>query len=509
MIFSNKRKKKNVILQIGPSLEDKGGMVTVMEQIISSELKEKYNTIHIPTYIVGNKYKMFLKAILKFLNCRLKYNVKLVHIHSASNGSFYRKSVFINLCSRANIKTVFHAHGGGFEEFYKESSNKKYINRVLNKVDKIIVLSDKWKKFYSTIVNESKIEVIYNSMDIPENIQKENNEITQGLFLGRMCEKKGIYDLIKAVEELDKENMKFKIVIAGDGEIEQVKAIIKEKKLENYLDVVGWIEKKQKEELFKKTDFLVLPSYNEGLPMSVLEAMSRKILVISTYVGGIPEVIENEKNGLLINPGDIEKLKSCLKVAITEKQRIARITEDAYETVKAKFNLKDMIRKIDKVYNELLLKSIKLCLASSAGGHLMQLKQLFKMASKYDYFIVTEKNVISKQLKDKHKVSFLVQQERKNIDFIPKFSINILKAFWIILKEKPDVIISTGSGATYPLCKLVKLTGGKVIFIESFAKIKSPTVTGQKVYKFADEFYIQWPEMKKFYPNAKYKGGIY
>lgn len=139
----------------------------------------------------------------------------------------------------------------------------------------------------------------------------------------------------------------------------------------------------------------------------------------------------------------------------------------------------------------------------------MQLKQLFKMASKYDYFIVTEKNVISKQLKDKHKVSFLVQQERKNIDFIPKFSINILKAFWIILKEKPDVIISTGSGATYPLCKLVKLTGGKVIFIESFAKIKSPTVTGQKVYKFADEFYIQWPEMKKFYPNAKYKGGIY
>ena len=55
----------------------------------------------------------------------------------------------------------------------------------------------------------------------------------------------------------------------------------------------------------------------------------------------------------------------------------------------------------------------------------------------------------------------------------------------------------------------MKLTGGKVIFSESFAKIKSPTVTGQKVYKFADDFYVQWPEMLKFYPNAKYKGGIY
>lgn len=506
-----KNRKKSVIIQIGPSLEDKGGMVTVMQQIVSSNLKEKYNIIHIPTYIVGNKCFMFIKAICKLMLYKIKYNVELVHIHTASNGSFYRKSILIRLCKITNIKVVLHAHGAGFKEFYEKSNDtlKKYIRNSLNKVDKIIVLSNSWKEFYSQLMEEDKIEVVYNSMDVPEEIIKTENKITTGLFLGRLGNRKGTYDLITAVEELAKQNVNLKITLAGDGEIEKVKNIIKEKQLEKYFDVVGWIGKEEKQELFKKSDFLVLPSYNEGLPMSVLEAMSRKLLVITTYVGGIPEVVKNNENGLLINPGDIDGLVNCLKTAINERQRCIDMSEAAYNTIKNNFNEIDMINKIEEVYRKVIYKNIKVCLASSAGGHFMQLKQLFKMANKYDYFIVTEKNTISMQLKDKYKIKFLIQQERKSIDFIYKFGLNILKSIWIVYSQKPDVIISTGAGATYVLCKLVKLTGGKVIFCESFAKIKSPTVTGQKVYKFADEFYVQWPEMLKFYPNAKYKGGIY
>ncbi len=501
--------KKSVILQIGPSLNDKGGMVTVMEQIISSELKNKYNIIHVPTYIVGDKYKLFIKAIFKFIFYKLKYNVELVHIHTASNGSFFRKSIFVRICKLTNTKIILHAHGAGFKEFYNKTTKKGYIKSTLNKVDKLIVLSESWKEFYSTLMCENKIKVIYNSMDIPENIGEKTNETTQGIFLGRLGKRKGTYDLINAVEELSKENIKLKITLAGDGEIEEVKNIIKDKKLEQYFDVVGWIGKEEKQKILKESDLLVLPSYNEGLPMAVLEAMSRKLLVISTYVGGIPEVIKSGENGILINPGDIESLSKSLKTAVGEKENCRKMAEKAYETIKANFNEIDMINKIENIYKEIICKNIKLCLASSAGGHFMQLKQLFKMASKYDYFVVTEKNTISMQLKDKHKMKFLIQQERKNVDFIFKFGMNILKSIWIVYTQKPDIIISTGAGATYVLCKLVKLTGGKVIFSESFAKIKSPTVTGQKVYKFADEFYVQWPEMLKFYPNAKYKGGIY
>lgn len=507
-----KKRKKCIVLQIGPSLQDRGGMVTVMEQIVSSELKEKYNIIHIPTYINGIKFRLFILAIIKFIFYKIKYNVELVHIHTASYGSFFRKSIFVRICSLTNTKIILHAHGGGFKEFYENENTflKKYIINTLSKVDKIIVLSESWKDFYKQLVDEKKIEVIYNSIDIPNTIEKDKNEIIYGLFLGRLVERKGTYDLINAVENMvNKNNNKLKIILAGDGEIDNVNKIIKEKKLEQYFDVVGWVDKEKKQELLKKADFFVLPSYNEGMPMSILEAMSRKVLVISTYVGGIPEMVTNNINGILIDAGNIEQLSQALKKTIQEKEICKQMIEKAYKTVMEKFNIDNMINKLNDIYEMLIYKNIKLCLTSSAGGHFMQLKQLFNIAQKYDYFIATEKNIISVELKDKHKMKFLIQQERRNIDFIIKFGLNIIKSIWIVYKEKPDVIISTGAGATYVLCKLVSLTGGKVIFIESFAKIKSPTITGQKVYIFADEFYVQWEEMLKFYPKAKYKGGIY
>ena len=131
------------------------------------------------------------------------------------------------------------------------------------------------------------------------------------------------------------------------------------------------------------------------------------------------------------------------------------------------------------------------------------------MTEKYDTFIITEKNVSSKNIENSHKVFFLTQQERKRFDFLFKFIVNIMKTLFIILVKNPDIVISTGAGATTFVCLGTKILGGKVIFIESFAKVSSPTLTGRIVYKFADEFYVQWEEMKKFYPKANYKGGIY
>ena len=86
---------------------------------------------------------------------------------------------------------------------------------------------------------------------------------------------------------------------------------------------------------------------------------------------------------------------------------------------------------------------------------------------------------------------------------------NSLKTLKILISERPDAVISTGALATIPMCLFGKIFGKKIIFIESFAKVNSQTLTGKLVYKFADQFYVQWDEMKKFYPNAICKGGIY
>ena len=130
------------------------------------------------------------------------------------------------------------------------------------------------------------------------------------------------------------------------------------------------------------------------------------------------------------------------------------------------------------------------------------------LMNKYDSFVITEKTEYKAMIKGK-KMYYLHQVNRKEKTVIIKLIINSFKSLNILVRENPDVIITTGVLAMIPLCLLGKLFGKKLIYIESFAKVSSPTKTGQFIYKFADRFYVQWESMKQFYPNAIYLGGIY
>ena len=150
----------------------------------------------------------------------------------------------------------------------------------------------------------------------------------------------------------------------------------------------------------------------------------------------------------------------------------------------------------------------KVCFIASSGGHFEQLMMLKPLMKKYDSFIVTEKTNYSVSNLE-FNTYYLHQVNRREKSFIFRMIGNSLKTLKILISERPDVVISTGALATIPMCLFGKIFGKKIIFIESFAKVNSQTLTGKLVYKFADQFYVQWDEMKKFYPNAICKGGIY
>lgn len=150
----------------------------------------------------------------------------------------------------------------------------------------------------------------------------------------------------------------------------------------------------------------------------------------------------------------------------------------------------------------------KICFIASTGGHFEQLMMLKPLMNKYESFIVTEKTDYS-VAKNSKKIYYLNQVNRNEKTFILKMLMNSLNTARIFLKEKPDVVISTGALATIPMCILSKIFKKKLIFIESFAKVNSPTLTGKLLSRFADQFYVQWNDMLKIYPNAIYKGGIY
>lgn len=150
----------------------------------------------------------------------------------------------------------------------------------------------------------------------------------------------------------------------------------------------------------------------------------------------------------------------------------------------------------------------KICLIASGGGHLEQINQLTEVMEKNECFIVTQKTKATNGIKTKNYL--LVENTRQNnFIFLMKMIYIAIQSIYIFIKERPDIIISTGAGVTIPMCYIGKLFFKKIIFIESFAKINTPSKTGKLIYPIADLFIIQWEELKKYYPNAVYGGGIY
>ena len=147
----------------------------------------------------------------------------------------------------------------------------------------------------------------------------------------------------------------------------------------------------------------------------------------------------------------------------------------------------------------------KICFISSSGGHLEQL-QMLQPIMKTDSFIITEK-IDSIDVKDNN--YYLQQINRREILVIIKIILNAFKSLIIFVKEKPDIVICTGALSTIPFCIISKIFNAKLIYIESYAKVETGSLTGKLMYRIADKFYVQWREMLNVFPKAIFKGGIY
>jgi len=154
------------------------------------------------------------------------------------------------------------------------------------------------------------------------------------------------------------------------------------------------------------------------------------------------------------------------------------------------------------------MKKKKLCFAASTGGHFEQLMLLAPLMDKYDSFIITEKTDYRLDTGGR-RIYYTLMVNRRELLFPLKFFVISLQSLGIMIRERPDAVITTGVLAMIPASLLVKLFGGKLIYIESFAKVSSPTQTGKLLYRFADRFYVQWESMLEIYPDAVYEGGIY
>ncbi|MPM31344.1 Glycosyltransferase Gtf1 [bioreactor metagenome] len=344
------------ILMIGPDIEKvPGGMATVIRNYLYSDLKTKTSIKYISSNIEGktiNKLIWISRAFLKFF-INLK-NSEIVHIHMAEKGSFYRKSIYIFISSIFKKKIIVHYHGAEFDKFYEESCSliKKYIKFILNKVDINIALGAEWKEMISKYTN-GRIEVLNNSVNtVEENMY--NNLSKNITMLGRLEERKGTFDLLDIADELISHDNNLNIILAGDGDLSKVREAISKKKYKDNIKLLGWIDKNKRGDVLKDTLIFTLPSYNEGMPMAILEAMSFGIPLVVTNVGGIPSLVEDEENGFLINPGDKKSLKECILKLSEDKDYRLKISNNNYMKINEEFNLQKNIQLLYDLYKSLV-----------------------------------------------------------------------------------------------------------------------------------------------------------
>jgi glycosyltransferase involved in cell wall biosynthesis len=307
----------------------------------------------------------FLKSLVELPILFIKdRNIQIVHIHGAAKGSFFRKYIIFSLSKYVfGKKVIFHCHGSEMEKFYLKNPQivKKMISNFFNNVDLVICLSNSWALFFKHNFTPRKLVVLENIVEEALDKTIKDPQIDKPihfLFMGAVGNRKGIFDLLATIAQHKQEFVgKMNLLIGGNGEIKRLNEFIAINQLSEIVSYKGWVSGSLKSKLFNEADVYILPSYNEGLPISILEAMAYGLPVISTNVGGIPEIITNGINGCVINPGDKEAIYASLRLFIDSPSLCKEYGNNTMEIVKP-YYAKNVIPKLESIYKELLNKLI-------------------------------------------------------------------------------------------------------------------------------------------------------
>lgn len=352
------------ICMVVPDPMVRGGIAAVVSGYRGSKLERDHKIIYVESYRDGSRLSKFIKGVggyFHFIKVLILERPNLVHVHSSFGMSFYRKMPFIYMAYCAKIPVVNHIHGADFEEFYTKARRKKKerIKRVYQKCTVLIALSEEWKERLSQIVPAEKIRIIENYSLFHEDALRErlrrecNNRI---LFLGEIGERKGCYDIPDVTVKVLEKVPEAKVVIGGKGSAKDESAVRKlftDRKISESIVFTGWVWGEEKERLLREADVFFLPSYQEGMPMAILDAMGYGLPIISTKVGGIPEIVHDGENGFCCSAGDIEGMADkILSLLIDDKKRMSA-AKRSIAIIRKSYSLDKHLERLEKAYEEI------------------------------------------------------------------------------------------------------------------------------------------------------------
>jgi glycosyltransferase involved in cell wall biosynthesis len=280
--------------------------------------------------------------IVRMLALRLAGRFDVLHLNLASQGSTWRKLILARISHAIGVPYVLHLHGAEYHEFWTDAPNRR--NRAIGWLSahagRIIVLGTIWEKFVTSRIPEigPRLLVVPNAAPRPVLAHRGGGNLVHILFLGRVGDRKGVPQLGEALSRM-RADPGWRATIAGDGHVDAARAAAQEAGLADRVDIPGWVGSEQVAELIANADIMVLPSFHENLPISIIEAMAAGLAIVVTPVGAVEDIITNDVNGLLVPPGDVDALTAVLSRLVADPELRARLGQAARDVHRARLDM--------------------------------------------------------------------------------------------------------------------------------------------------------------------------
>ncbi|GAA5110967.1 glycosyltransferase family 4 protein [Pseudonocardia adelaidensis] len=348
------------VLWVSTSTSTRGGIASYVRTIRDTPLWTRWQIRHIATHRDGGaarKIGTFASAVPRYVQTLLTSRPDLIHLHMSSHGSFVRKAVLFWIARAFGIPVIVHVHGSRFDEFHAAlpAPLRRGVRGVLTHAVAVLTLGERWATRIRRIAPRSRVEVVPNSVVVPPAPPPRTSDELNAVFLGAVGERKGAFCLLEAWAKLAAEwdgAVPALLTLAGDGDVGEARKLSMKLGIERSVRVRDWLPAPEAAALLASADVFVLPSRHEGQPMAVLEAMASGVCVVASDVGGIPELVEHGRSGLLVPPDDVDSLGAALRAVLGDRALRERLGGAARERVLTAFDADVVWRQLDALYRE-------------------------------------------------------------------------------------------------------------------------------------------------------------
>lgn len=345
------------VLMIGPHQRLNGGVASVTSDLLCQFQNDTDITI-MSLATINSKSKSrypdnFARFLVALVWRSLSGKFDIAHIHLASKGSTYRKVVVMALLRMLGKKYLVHLHGAKFDRFFLSLPKPIafLVTHYLSQASFVVALSRSWETWLKGNLKLENTQVITNGA--PSAMRKIDASIYSKkfvcLFAGRLDDRKGPHELLKACSAPPLKGQ-IEIWFAGDGNYERYESLARDLDLSEDCRFLGWLQREDFYQRLNQADVFVLPSFAEGMPISIIEAMSAGIPVISTKVGGIPELVHSGETGILIEAGDTAALHHAIKKMFEDPSVRSGMAQASLELYESRFSAVEMKSRFKELY---------------------------------------------------------------------------------------------------------------------------------------------------------------